>query len=388
MKQVLGCIRRADERYSMIHDGDKICVGVSGGKDSLLLLYGLSLYRRFSKKAFDVCGVMLDLGIVPQETDKISAFADEIGVPFDVIKTDIGDVVFNIRRESHPCALCATLRRGALNNAANDRGCNIVALGHNREDVVETFLMSLFYESRLTTMAPVTYLDRADVTVIRPLIFYPEMDAIGTARRLNLPVLPANCPVAGDTKREEMKNLIKYLRTVVKDADTRILTAISDVHKYCMWDRMRLPNDATPCAVSRCLLGEPCRYNGIAKEKVFNLGDIGKAAFSVCPECAAHMEIPREPCEIVGGDGYDVLDGKARVLSKSGQDRTREFIAGAYETLLEMQSKGSRKAILKSNSPSCGCGFIYDGTFSGTLREGDGVTTALLKRHGITVVPQ
>lgn len=385
MKQVLGCIRRADERYSMIHDGDKICVGVSGGKDSLLLLYGLSLYKRFCKKDYDVCGVMLDIGIVEQDTDRIVRFAKEIGVPFDVIKTDIGDVVFNVRRESHPCALCATLRRGALNNAANDRGCNLVALGHNREDVVETFLMSLFYESRLNTMAPVTHLDRSNVTVIRPLIFYPEMDAIGTARRLDLPVLPANCPVAGHTKREEMKNLIKYLRTVVKDADTRILNAIADVHKYGMWDRMKLPNDATPTAVSACLLGEPCRYDGTAKEKVFNLGDIGKSAFSVCPECAAKLDIPREPCEIVGGDGYDVLDGRAKVMSRDGKDMTLDFIHGAYETLLEMQKKGSRNAIFKSNSPSCGCGYIYDGTFTGTLREGDGVTSALLKRHGITV---
>ena len=387
MKQVLGCIRRADERYSLIHDGDKICVGVSGGKDSLLLLYGLSLHKRFCKKDYDLCGIMLDIGIVEQDTDRVVKFAKEIDVPFEVIKTDIGDVVFNIRKETHPCALCATLRRGALNNAARDRGCNKVALGHNREDVVETFLMSLFYESRLNTMAPVTHLDRSGVTVIRPLIFYPEMDAIGTARRLGLPVLPANCPAAGNTKREEMKNLIKLLRKeVVGDADTRILTAISDVHKYGMWDKMKLPNEATPHAVSRCLLGEPCRYDGQAKEKVYNLGDIGKSAFSVCPECAACLPIPREPCEIQGGDGADVLDGKAKVMSRDGKDMTREFIMGAYETLLEMQKKGSRIAILKANSPSCGCGKIYDGTFTGTLRDGDGVTTALLKRHGITVI--
>ena len=385
VKRVLGCIRRADERYSMIHDGDKICVGVSGGKDSLLLMYALKLYQRFCKKDYEVCGVMLDLGIVPQETERLEAFAHEIDVPLDIIKTDIGDVVFNIRKESHPCALCATLRRGALNNAARDRGCNLVALGHNREDVVETFLMSLFYESRLNTMAPVTHLDRSGVTVIRPLVFFPEMEAIGIAKRLNLPVLPANCPVAGDTKREEMKNLIKYLRTVVKDADTRIMTAIADVHKYGMWDKMKLPPEATPTAVSRCLLGERCRYNGEAKEAVFHLGDIGKTAFPICPECMAGLEIPREPCEIVGGDGYDVLDGKARVMSRDGKDRTVDFIKGAYEALLEIQRRGSRNVILKSNSPSCGCGKIYDGTFSGTLKDGDGVTTALLKRHGITV---
>lgn len=387
MKRVLGHIRRADERYSMIHDGDKICVGVSGGKDSLLLLYGLKLYKHFCKKDYDLCGVMLDLGIVPQDTDALCEFAKKIDVPLDIIRTDIGDVVFNIRKEKHPCALCATLRRGALNNAARDRGCNLVALGHNREDVVETFLLSLLYESRLNTMAPVTYLNRSDVTVIRPLVFFPETDALGTARRLNLPVLPANCPVAGSTKREEMKNLIRHLRTVTKDADTRILTAISDVHKYCMWDKMSLPPEATPTAISMCLTGSPCRYDGEALPTLLYPGDMGKDAFCVCPESEAGLCIPREPCEIVGGDGFDVLDGKAKVMSRSGEDMTVRFVSGAYETLLKMQAKNSKNAFFKSHSPSCGCGMIYDGTFTGTLKSGDGVTTALLKRHGIIVRP-
>ena len=387
MKQVLGCIRRADERYSMIHDGDKICVGVSGGKDSLLLLYGLKLYQRFCKKNYDVCGVMLDLGIVPQETERIEAFAKSIDVPMDILKTDIGDVVFNIRKESHPCALCATLRRGALNNAARDRGCNIVALGHNREDVVETFFMSLFYESRLNTMAPVTYLERSGITMIRPLIFFPEMEALGVAKRLNLPVLPANCPAAGHTKREEMKELIKYLRTIVTNADTRVLNAIADVHKYCMWDRMKLPPDS-PVAVSRCLLGEPCRYDGKSKNASINENDFKNGIYGICPECAGGLAIPREPCEINGGDGNDVLDGKARVISRDGTDRTAEFIKGAYEILLQLKAHNINKAIMKANSPSCGCGTVYDGTFTGTLRPGDGVACALLKRNGIEVITE
>ena len=146
MKRVLGCIRRADERYNMIREGDKICVGVSGGKDSLLLLYGLKLYQRFCYRLFDVCGVMLDLGLTNQDLAPVAEFARSIDVPFDIIKTDIGDVVFNIRKESHPCALCAKLRRGALNDAAKERGCNLVALGHNRDDVIETFFRSLLYE--------------------------------------------------------------------------------------------------------------------------------------------------------------------------------------------------------------------------------------------------
>ena len=241
MKQVLGCIRRADEKYGLIQDGDRICVGVSGGKDSLLLMYGLKLYQMFSKKKYELCAVMLDLGIVEQDTSGIEAFAREHDIDFEVKKTDIGDVVFNIRKEKSPCAMCAKMRRGALNDIAVAKGCNLVALGHNREDVLETFLLSLFYEARLNTFAPITYLGRTGVTVIRPLVFYPEKDAINAARRLELPVIPANCPVAGSTKREDMKNLLQDFRRIVPDVETRLMKAIADTHKYCMWDRMKLP---------------------------------------------------------------------------------------------------------------------------------------------------
>lgn len=241
MKRVLGCIRRADERYNMIHDGDRICVGVSGGKDSLLLLYGLKLYQMFSKKKYEVMGLMLDLGLVEQDYSALTKWADEIGVSLEILKTDIGDVVFNIRKEKNPCALCAKFRRGALNEAALARGCNLIALGHNREDVIETFLLSLFFESRLNTFAPVTYMDRKGVTIIRPLVFFPEKEAISAARRLELPVQKPNCPVAGHTKREEMKQLIKDFRHIAPDPEVRIMTAIADTHKYGMWDRMKLP---------------------------------------------------------------------------------------------------------------------------------------------------
>lgn len=241
MKRVLGCIRRADERYHMIREGDKICVGVSGGKDSLLLLYGLKLYQRFCYRHFDVCGVMLDLGITDQDLAPVEDFAREIGVPFDIIRTDIGDVVFNVRKESHPCALCAKLRRGALNDAARQRGCNLVALGHNRDDVIETFFMSLLYESRLNTFGPVTYLGRKEVTVIRPLVFLPEKQALSVATRLELPIRKPNCPVAGMTKREEMKQVMRFFTSLIPDAEERIMNAIADTEKYGMWDRLRLP---------------------------------------------------------------------------------------------------------------------------------------------------
>lgn len=241
MKRILGCIRRADERYKMIRNGDKVCVGVSGGKDSLLLMYGLKLYQRFSYTNFDMCAVMLDLGISDQDYECVAEFARSIDVPFDILKTDIGDVVFNVRKESHPCALCAKLRRGALNDAARQRGCNLVALGHNRDDVIETFFMSMLYESRLNTFGPVTYLGRKDVTVIRPLVFLPEKYALSVAKKLELPIRKPNCPVAGNTKREEMKDVIRYFNSIMPDAEERIMKAISDTEKYGMWDRLRRP---------------------------------------------------------------------------------------------------------------------------------------------------
>ncbi|MBR3297642.1 MAG: tRNA 2-thiocytidine biosynthesis protein TtcA [Clostridia bacterium] len=268
MKQVLGCIRRADERYGMIQDGDKICVGVSGGKDSLLLMYGLKLYQLFSKKKYDLCAVMLDLGIVEQDTSGIEAFAEKNGIDFEVRKTDIGDVVFNIRKEKNPCAMCAKMRRGALNDIAVSKGCNLVALGHNREDVLETFLLSLFFEARLNTFAPITYLGRSGVTVIRPLVFFPEWDARAAAKRLELPVIPANCPVAGKTKREDMRLLLQEFRHIVPDVETKLMKAVVDTHKYGMWDRMKLPPRMTG-GVFTGIEGDPAKLlktGGYAEE--------------------------------------------------------------------------------------------------------------------------
>ncbi len=243
MKKVLGCIRRADERFHMIEDGDRVCIGVSGGKDSLLLMEGMKLYQRFSYHRFEVCAVMLDLGLKQVDTSPVEQFAESIGMDFTVIKTDIGKVVFEYRDERSPCALCANLRRGALNSAAVERGCNKVALGHNREDVLETLVMSLLYEGRIATFAPVTYMPRRDVTVIRPIIFLPEKYAIGLAKKKDLPMLPPHCDIAGHTKRDEAREILKYLCSVVPDADERMMHAIDHTDTYRLWDRMRLKED-------------------------------------------------------------------------------------------------------------------------------------------------
>lgn len=241
MKRVLGSIRRADERYRMIEDGDRVCIGVSGGKDSLLLMEAMKLYQRFCYTRFDVCAVMLDLGLRQQDTAAIEAYAARIGMDFTVIHTDIGKVVFEYRQERSPCALCAKLRRGALNTAAVERGCNKVALGHNREDVLETLFLSMLYEGRINTFAPVTHLSRRNVTVIRPLIFLPEKYALSVARQRELPILPPNCDIAGQTKREEARQLLQHLATLVPDIEQKLLHALIHTETYGLWDRMKLP---------------------------------------------------------------------------------------------------------------------------------------------------
>jgi len=271
MKRVLGCIRRADEKYHMLADGDKVCVGVSGGKDSLLLMRALKLYQRFAKARFEVCAVMLDLGLKQQDTSAISAMAREIGIEFDVLPTDIGKVVFEYRAERSPCALCATLRRGALNNAAKERGCNKVALGHNRDDVLQTLFMSLLYEGRMNTFAPVTYLSRSGVTIIRPLIFLPEWHALAVARRLELPILPPNCEIAGHTKREEAKELLAHLTKLVPDAQDKLLHALENTERYGLWDKMKHPDTAgavVPATKSLDLSGPASTRASAAKEEI------------------------------------------------------------------------------------------------------------------------
>lgn len=241
MKRVLGCIRRADERYRMIEDGDRVCVGVSGGKDSLLLMEGMKLYQRFSYTKFDVCAVMLDLGLKPLDTSAVEAHAAHIGMDFSIVRTDIGRVVFEYRQERSPCALCAKLRRGALNTAAVARGCNKVALGHNREDVLETLFMSMMYEGRINTFAPVTHLSRRDVTIIRPLLFLPERYALTLARQLALPILPPQCDIAGSTKRDEARALLQHIARLVPDIEQKLMHALIHTETYGLWDRMKLP---------------------------------------------------------------------------------------------------------------------------------------------------
>ena len=240
MRKTLGCIRRADERYGMIESGDRVAVGVSGGKGSLLLLTALALYRRFAAHPFTLEAITLGMNYPGMDFSAVAAWCEKIEVPYTFQMTDIKEVVFDLRKEENPCALCAKLRRGALNTLARAHGCNKVALGHHRDDVVETFLMSLLYENRLHLFSPVTYLERADVTVIRPMIFLPEKHIKGAAKNLGLPVVHNPCPADGLTARAKMKDVVTLLNDAMRtDTAEIILRAIDNTDQYLLWDKIQ-----------------------------------------------------------------------------------------------------------------------------------------------------
>ena len=228
LQQVLSFVRKAIDDYHMIEEGDKIAIGISGGKDSLTLLYALHGLKRFYPKKFEVHAVTVDLGFNNVKFEKIQELCDELQVPYTIVKTDIAKVIFEDRKEDNPCSLCAKMRKGALNDAMKELGCNKIAYAHHKDDVVETMLMSLIFEGRLHTFSPVTYLDRMDLTVIRPLMYMSEADVIGFVNKYEVPVIKSPCPVDGYTKREYVKNLLKQLNKENPGVKSRIFTAIQN----------------------------------------------------------------------------------------------------------------------------------------------------------------
>lgn len=226
MQKMLSHLRRCVDEYRMIQAGDRIAVGVSGGKDSLVLLRTLAELRRFYPVPFEVVAITLDMGYEGADFSSIAKLCEEIGVEYIVKPTNIKEVVFDIRNEKNPCALCAKLRRGSLNDAAKEYGCNKVALGHHFDDAVETFMLSLFYEGRLSCFLPVTYLDRTDLYVIRPMLYMTEREVINFANRQQLPICKSGCPVDKETKREDIKNLIRSLEHDYHDLRQHIFGAM------------------------------------------------------------------------------------------------------------------------------------------------------------------
>ena len=225
-KLLLSYTRRAVDDYSMIEEGDKIAVGVSAGKDSLALLCALSQLRRFYPKKFELIGITVDMGFDGMDFSPIKKFCEELEAEYHVVPTQISKIIFDVRKESNPCSLCAKMRRGALHTAAKELGCNKVALGHHFDDVVETFMLNLFYEGRLGCFQPVTYLSRIDLHVIRPLIYMPEKDVRYFANKVSLPVISSPCPADKNTERENMKQLLASIEKENKGLRYRIFGAI------------------------------------------------------------------------------------------------------------------------------------------------------------------
>ena len=221
-----GLVRRCVEDYDMIAPGDTVAVGVSGGKDSLVLLMALNELRRYYPKPFTLEAITVELGFDGMDFAPVAELCDTLGVPYTRLKTDIKEVVFDVRKEDNPCSLCAKMRRGALREAAKAAGCNKVALGHHFDDVVETYMLSLFYEGRISCFQPVTYLDRADITLIRPLLYVPEYFVRSFAKRHELPIVHNPCPADGNTKRQEIKELLKNLETTMPGLRERIFGAM------------------------------------------------------------------------------------------------------------------------------------------------------------------
>lgn len=232
MQRILGYMRKAIQEFDLIQDGDKIAVGVSGGKDSMVLLYSLHLLKRFIGIDYELFAVTLDprFNKVSGDFEPIKEFCKKLDIPYHVKDTDIGQIVFDIRKEPNPCSLCARMRRGALHDVAKELGCNKIALGHHYDDVVETFMMNLFNEGRVGCFSPKSYLSRKDLWMIRPMVFAPEKDIKKAATKNNLPIVKSKCPADGHTSRQKMK---EFLSSYDKD---------SDAFKYRLFGALRRSN--------------------------------------------------------------------------------------------------------------------------------------------------
>lgn len=228
LQRLYSFTRRAIDQYAMISDNDKIAIGISGGKDSLTLLYALSGIKRFYPHKYSIEAISVDLGFGIQDFNEIHNLCSKLDVSLHIVKTDINQIVFNDRKESNPCSLCAKMRKGALNEKALELGCNKIAYAHHKDDIVETMLLSLIYEGRFHSFSPITFLDRTGLMVIRPLMLLDESNIIGFQHKYSLPVAKNPCPADGHTKREYVKRLLKQLNDENPGVKERMFRAILD----------------------------------------------------------------------------------------------------------------------------------------------------------------
>ena len=226
MQRIEGLMRRAIEDYSMIEEGDKIAVALSGGKDSIALLYALKNLQRYHDKKFDLLAIFVNPGFEGFNEEIIKKICDNINVEVKIENVSIKQIVFDERKEKNPCSLCANLRRGVLNNAAKKYGCNKIALGHNEDDVLETFLMNMIYAGNIGTFSPITYMNRSDMTLIRPLIYVPEKLTKRFIKKYEIEILDKVCPIDGTTKRQFALDLLKQLEKTNKQTRANLMGAI------------------------------------------------------------------------------------------------------------------------------------------------------------------
>lgn len=227
MQKILSHLRKAIEDYHMIEEGDKIAVGLSGGKDSITLLSALKALQRFYPKKFDLIAISVDPGFEFFNRELLQEICNKLEVPLFCEESHIKEIVFDIRKEKNPCSLCANLRRGILNTTAIREGCNKIALGHNEDDVLETFLLNLFYTGSISTFAPISYMDRSKMTLIRPLIYTPEKEIRRFVKKNNITVMPKTCPMDGVSKREDMKKMIQDLQIDIPHVRANLYGAIT-----------------------------------------------------------------------------------------------------------------------------------------------------------------
>ena len=247
LQRILSFVRRAVDDYGMIAPGDKIAVGISGGKDSLTILAALAALRRFYPAPFDLVALTVDMGFPGVDWTPVAEFCRTLDVPYVIEQTEIAKVIFEIRRETNPCSLCAKMRRGALHARAKAEGCNKIALGHHFDDAVETFMLNLFHEGRLGCFSPVTYLSRRDLTLIRPLLYAQEKDVRYYVKHADpsLPVMKSPCPEDGETERETMKVMLRDLERKYPGLRHRIFGALckGNVDGFKETDRLPLVKD-------------------------------------------------------------------------------------------------------------------------------------------------
>lgn len=226
LQQLMSYTRRAIDDYDMIQAGDRIAIGISGGKDSLTLLYALHGLQRYYPKKFDLEAITVDLGHPDFDVSGIRSPCETMRVPYTVVKTEIARIVFDERKEKNPCSLCAKMRKGALNDTIKKLGCNKIAYAHHKDDIVETMMMSLIYEGHFYSFPPITHLDRTDLTVIRPLMYVYEADVKGFCNKYQLPVVKSPCPADGYTKRQYVKDLLRKLNQENPGVKERMFSAI------------------------------------------------------------------------------------------------------------------------------------------------------------------